>query len=837
MLQLVKKGVKLLPFATAPTAVSLIRCRLKDCVASCRSWGNSRPNCCFRACKYSTSITAHATCTTESVQYCTPAILPKLVGRSRAAMRLLFPSLSTKLHPKTRPGSTYPVETKAGPTVDRPPHQLPCPLPLFFSDEHAGTIICGTNVTCRQCKSLLLSALHHIWCVFKMYHPSARDDDCCIAITSLQDANLAIHASYGSVTPLDAEIIAALASSNEFICVDHIQRHPTRAKGDAANPSRMSFFVGLPVGRVHVSLLKRKALKSTKKNETHFVLEFKRACGQLHAQLKDAARYTDIDNTLELQASRFVRHEVKNSLIGALADLDALQLFLVKRLDDIKDSEQGTANLRRDLDSAAGVCSDDSTSMRRKLLQERQPESPTCGCNIIEPSLIKYDDSLIIAKSAHVEGATMPESVDLRYGHSTHHVRDRLLAQDLNEVLSSVVAISRELESTMDTVMCSGMVSDIITGTYKPRTEEVDIGNIVSALCTKNRILINPSTFVVESDSQLLRHVLVNAISNATKYGAQNEPIAVHVRSEWLPSDSIREEKSQEEASPISDAGSPVRNLIVIDVVNKPGPNHDRLVALDSTSRIFEPGVRLHGVEDSPPKNSHGTNVSGIDTAKVEEQPSLSPGIHRVSNGDGAWIMQRCAAALGGRCEIAFHAEETKFTFTFCAYVPRGRRASSIAKKSSEAEAPFILPQNVELIALDDSASQRRLLCRFFRNTGVEPDAIKVYGENSDVVDTFVPDVVERVRRAGPHTRFAIFLDQHLNYTCFDGSSVVASGIDDIGRQLRQQLEVADLDSQVLMLARTADDNLEVIHSLCEVVHDHFPKRAMCVSYSVLSVT
>ena len=357
---------------------------------------------------------------------------------------------------------------------------------------------------------------------------------------------------------------------------------------------------------------------------------------------------------------------------------------------------------------------------------------------------------------------------------ATSHVYNDI-EPEWREVVAGIDVLARDLHTTMETILSNSMVTDIVAGTYKAHAANVDIGAVVASIRVTNRIVITPNTFSVMADSQLLRHILMNALSNAAKYGAQGEQIDVIVRL-----------KDEEEKTA----------MIFIDVVNKPGPEHHNLVALDDTSIVFHQGRRLHG-------------------------SFIAASVHERSSGDGAWIMQKCAAALGGECRISFDASKTTFSVVFPAEIPPRTH------RISDAPAPvidFVLPLDAHLIAIDDSAAQRRLLRRFFSKMcdgqrkafSQQTSTIKIFG--ADSVDSFVSDVVNIVEHRSD--KFAVFLDNHLSYDCDNGSTVVASGIE-LGKDLRKQLSDLGLLDRVLLIMRTADDS--------ETTFDHFPKRPMGV--------
>ena len=105
----------------------------------------------------------------------------------------------------------------------------------------------------------------------------------------------------------------------------------------------------------------------------------------------------------------------------------------------------------------------------------------------------------------------------------------------------------------------------------------------------------------LETDPALLKYIHGNALSNAVKYGQAHGPVATEV--EYLDGE------------------------LIVRVTNKPGQGYDRLLALADPRVVFEKGARIH------------------------EGTAAEKG-YRTSAGDGAWIMQLSAQALGGSCRI-----------------------------------------------------------------------------------------------------------------------------------------------------------------------------------------
>ena len=214
------------------------------------------------------------------------------------------------------------------------------------------------------------------------------------------------------------------------------------------------------------------------------------------------------------------------------------------------------------------------------------------------------------------------------------------------------------------------MARDVIHEMYVPRMERIDVNHVLSQMrgfqAKNNQFMVvsNPSPLpVFLSDQGLFKCIHGNAIRNAIKYGKNGGNITV-------------------EATYDPDTG-----YFKMDVINLPGPGHEKLVALGSRASelVFSHGTRLHKDSDLE-KRSH-------------------------SAGDGAWIIRKCATILDGTVDIRF--EKTRTVFTFQAPV-------KVYDAPSRDVGTFHLPPGVWGIAIDDSKIQRKLLRRFFIHAGIQ---------------------------------------------------------------------------------------------------------------------
>jgi signal transduction histidine kinase len=172
------------------------------------------------------------------------------------------------------------------------------------------------------------------------------------------------------------------------------------------------------------------------------------------------------------------------------------------------------------------------------------------------------------------------------------------------------------LHEILGTVLAEATARDVIHEAYKPQLEALDIRDELyksigsAAAPTRFPVTVSPADMPkLKMDPQLLRYIHRNAISNAVKYGKRDGIIRTEVRY------------------------SSITRVFELDVINQPGRKHADLVAMGpaASRAVFRSRTRLHNsINDD---NSEGENELG--------------NIGRLSSGDGAWIMEKCAKTLG----------------------------------------------------------------------------------------------------------------------------------------------------------------------------------------------
>lgn len=220
-----------------------------------------------------------------------------------------------------------------------------------------------------------------------------------------------------------------------------------------------------------------------------------------------------------------------------------------------------------------------------------------------------------------------------------------------------------------------------------------------------------------------------------------------------------------------------------LDVINSPGPKNDELVAMGyaASEKVFAARTRLH------------------DGDKDE-----------ISSGDGAWIMQKCANTLGGKCQIQFQKQRTVFSF---------RCTVDVYQLPWQRNEAFEVPSNTWGLAIDDSSIQRRLMKRILASIGVHPSKLLVMGESPEEADVFGSKVAEILRENPSDYVFAL-VDENMDYKeqRISGSSLMQNVL--LGLSEEES-------SRALVLIRSANDSAEDVALYKSRVHGFFPKTTM----------
>jgi hypothetical protein len=340
-------------------------------------------------------------------------------------------------------------------------------------------------------------------------------------------------------------------------------------------------------------------------------------------------------------------------------------------------------------------------------------------------------------------------------------------------------SISAELDSTLhdilDTILDEVMAREIIYEKYIPRKERLVLTEVLSTLRTGSSqrfpLTLEPDPFPkLALDRQLLRHIYRNAVSNACKYGKLDGTVWTTLRCD---------EK---------------RGNFTMEIRNEPGDGHEELLKLsdEEVAKVFQKATRLSIVKanDYLPILGYKRNASE-------------------SSGNGAWIMQKCAETLGGGCRICFGAEGTVLTFTCPAELVTGACGVDVPGPSE-----FALPHNTWGIVVDDSAIQRKLMDRSFKNSGIEDARRVVLGKDVHEVTTF-PVTVAALLKEHPKDIFILIVDENLDIDVDGGARhETISGSKSV-KALRDSLDKST-GSRLLSLIRSANDSPENIRTYLE---------------------
>ena len=231
----------------------------------------------------------------------------------------------------------------------------------------------------------------------------------------------------------------------------------------------------------------------------------------------------------------------------------------------------------------------------------------------------------------------------------------------------NIYELDATLREVLDTVLSEAMAREVIHEIYEPRREPIEIECLLANMHRhddQHNDRFPLQTIPVQLppimlDPQLLRYIHRNAVSNACKYGKVGGVVNTIVTYD----------------SDIS--------YFQMKVINLPGVGHSDLLFLSKEERaaVFCSGTRLN-------KDCYGQNHD------------------HVSAGDGAWIMQKCATVLNGKCSIAFEPSHTTFVLEITS-VPVFSRQDELLRAIAS---PFHLSGKIRGIAIDDSYNQQTLL-------------------------------------------------------------------------------------------------------------------------------
>jgi len=347
-----------------------------------------------------------------------------------------------------------------------------------------------------------------------------------------------------------------------------------------------------------------------------------------------------------------------------------------------------------------------------------------------------------------------------------------------------IVELGNTLNGVLDTVLTEAMARDVIHEVYEPRIEMVNLSSVLATTMSPSKnqeqkkrfpIVTNPAPLPgFSTDPQLWKYVHRNAVSNACKYGKLGGKVTTEIL--W----------------------DETKGLLTLNVVNLPGDNHAEMSTMGAKANvtIFAPKKRLRA------KSFHKSSESSAE----------------YSAGNGAWMMTKCAATLGGECSIQFEEDRTVFSFTCPAKVFDAKEEEMQRKIDST----FVMPENVYGVAIDDSKVQRGIIAKFFNYIGIPNDKIHILGGKNSDITTF-EDWAQNFIFNHPNDLYLFIVDENLvikdehfsSDTVFSGSKAVSN--------LRSRL-LPHQEKKLLAVIRSANDSTSDIAIYNSRAHGHIPK-------------
>jgi signal transduction histidine kinase len=346
-------------------------------------------------------------------------------------------------------------------------------------------------------------------------------------------------------------------------------------------------------------------------------------------------------------------------------------------------------------------------------------------------------------------------------------VEDPIEVEGSNAELENTCAeLDITLNEILDTILDEAMSRDVVHERYELNQQRITVSQILApmrrqSLASRHRFpfFLDPDPFPeIIMDPRLLRYIHRNAVSNACRYGKPGGVVTTRIilQGDWLQ----------------------------LEVVNLPGDKHDKLVELseETAARVFLPGTQLH----------REINASADEGALHLKFPSA---------GDGAWIMQKCAKNLGGKCTIRFDPTQTVFTMRCpaIAHMGKGQIQRSQDTKS------FALPETTFGIVIDDSGIQRKLMDRFLALLGINKVKRRILGKDAEEIVGFGP-FLEQMVRENPEAQFLVIVDENLDIV--DGVRHQTVSGSQLISQVRDNLSSSE-ESRMLALVRSANDSAE----------------------------
>jgi len=523
----------------------------------------------------------------------------------------------------------------------------------------------------------------------------------------------------------------------------------------------------------------------------------------------------------DAEVNRFTRHEVKNGLLAAIGLCEGLK------------EQQHSTSSSNSSSSSTRTCADVVTA------SINNNSAAVDNNNTTTTTTMEALSSSSLSENTTNTTTTTTTRVPLQTKNETPlHQSTIIPAQQQAPPPIITNYFTQELDKTLknilDTILSEAMARDVIHGNYEPKLERVDIQKLLQNSITNTSthgatttteapnnnkkeqrfpiIIVEDDDvhndndkdtavvpLVLRMDPQLLQYIYRNAISNACKYGQTNGVVRTYVR---------YDESSE---------------VFTMEVTNRPGPQHDRLLALgpDVAARmVFEPGRRLHhrnnsnnnrsintncGTSSTTSPTSSSTNNNNTDEADNDndDNDQFQQQQHQHSAGDGAWIMRKCALTMQGTVGIRFERDETTFSFSCPAVSGNIRHVN------------FQLPPNAWGVAIDDSKIQRKLLSKFMTHLGISPEHQVIQGSSSAEIHNFGAFLIQLLREHRDDY-FLVVVDENLDVlmdnttngetTCSMMSNLYTVSGSECIERVRQRLTEEE-EQRLLALIRSANDS------------------------------
>jgi len=345
-------------------------------------------------------------------------------------------------------------------------------------------------------------------------------------------------------------------------------------------------------------------------------------------------------------------------------------------------------------------------------------------------------------------------------------MEDNAETRSAADVIHHLDTIEGELDTTLTTVLCDATLRDIIHDNYCAQPETLNVIVLVESLLVGKRFILHTHPKKMPElriDRQLLRIIVSNAVSNAAKYGQVGGQIVITLKY--------------------------VDFSFLLSITNMPGEGHEALLPQD-TSLVFQKGHRLHSGNDD---DCHRT----------------------ISSGDGAWIMEKCATALGGNCDLKILPTYTEFTLA----LPTTADGPSATMISS-----FVLPHDAHIVFLDDCPLQRALFMAQQKPVFQSGSSCQSRGCSATEIKGFCAEMSQYIS-SRPTDRFLFISDENLDYICEEtGLTEMMSG-SMILREMREKVG-PEIEQNILAVVRSANDSKADIDEYHQRAHGFISKGA-----------